>query len=164
MIFTLIVKRCLKWNGITQLNEKSCIIPYTCSRTTLFPRFTLDSVLKSHYVTGLMLRSRATLKDLFIGRIRDVDVQQHLIKAKTDLDTLSNSRWSVKKGLARQPNFRSFFLIIKNQTSLKLNKNQLFQFSRPEGNAIILRINRTVKIPKVTKRINHTTSTVTLLV
>ena len=25
-----------------------------------------------------------TLKDLFIGRIRDVDVQQQLIKAKTD--------------------------------------------------------------------------------
>ena len=27
---------------------------------------------------------RETLKDLFIGRIRDVDVQQQLIKAKAD--------------------------------------------------------------------------------
>ena len=31
-------------------------------------------------------QERETLKDLFIGRIRDVDVQERLIKAKADLD------------------------------------------------------------------------------
>ena len=36
-------------------------------------------------------QEKQTLKDLFIGRIRDVDVQQQLIKAKADLDgTLSS--------------------------------------------------------------------------
>ena len=32
----------------------------------------------------LNAHERETLKDLFIGRIRDVDVQQQLIKAKAD--------------------------------------------------------------------------------
>ena len=31
-------------------------------------------------------QERDALKDLFIGQIRDVDVQQQLIKAKADLD------------------------------------------------------------------------------
>ena len=35
---------------------------------------------------GPNAQERDTLKDLFIGRIRDVDVQQQLIKAKVDLD------------------------------------------------------------------------------
>ena len=51
-------------------------------------------------------QERETLKDLFNGRILGVEVQQQLIKAKTDLDNFLKLALVSEKGLARPPNFR----------------------------------------------------------
>ena len=52
-------------------------------------------------------QERETLKDLLIGRIRDVDVQQQLDKTKTDLDNTLKLALESEKGLARPHNSKN---------------------------------------------------------
>ena len=79
-----------------------------------------------------------TLKDLFIGRIRDIDVQQQLIKAKADLDGTFKLALECEKGANTSAQFQSYFLIINIQMLSRLIKNLLSPFSRAEGKGIIL--------------------------
>ena len=108
-------------------------------------------------------QEKETLKDLFIGRIRDVDVQQQLIKAKADLDgTFKLSRSSARREQVRRLSIKNYSLIINIQPVLRLNKNLLALFSRREGNGIILKIKIIDRRHKTIKQINHVTSVVIL--
>ena len=68
------------------VNVSSSLIQFSCLITILSRHFILVLVPKLPCVIGHTYKKKKTLKDLFIGRISDVDVQQKLIKAKTDLD------------------------------------------------------------------------------
>ena len=56
-------------------------------------------------------QERETLKDLF-RRIRDIDIQQQLIKAKADLDGTFKLALQCKKGANTSAQFQNYFLII----------------------------------------------------
>ena len=96
-------------------------------------------------------QERETLKDLLIGRIRDVDVQQQLDKSKTDLDNTFKFALESEKGLARPHNSKNYLLTINFPILLRLNRNLLSQFSRLEENVIILKIKPIDKTRRVTK-------------
>ena len=109
-------------------------------------------------------QERETLKDLFIGRIRDVDVQEQLIKAKADLDDTFKLALECESVQAHLLNSKNYSLIISIQTLLRLNKNPLSRFSRLEENGTTIKIKTIDKTHKVTKGISHVTSVVILLV
>ena len=78
-------------------------------------------------------QERATLKDLFIGRIRDVEVQRQLIRAKANLDDTLQLALENEKGLKHQNNFRNCSRITTLpsilQTLFESNRNQLCQYN-----------------------------------
>ena len=85
---------------------------YTVERIKLYSTtFMLDNDTFSSFYARLSAQialcnwpnaqERETLKDLFIGRIRDVDVQQQLFKAKADLDDTFKLALECEKGLVR---------------------------------------------------------------
>ena len=51
-------------------------------------------------------QERETLKDIFIGRVRDIDVQQQLIKAKADLDGTYKLALECEKGASTSAQFQ----------------------------------------------------------
>ena len=57
---------------------------------------------------------RDTLKDLFIGRIRDVDVKQKLIKAKLDLDDTFKLTLECEKRASTSARFKKSFHTISS--------------------------------------------------
>ena len=78
-------------------------------------------------------QERATLKDLFIGRIRDVEVQRQLIRAKANLDDTLQLALEKEKGLKHQNNFRNCShittLLLTLQTLFESSRNQLRQYN-----------------------------------
>ena len=56
-------------------------------------------------------QEKATLKDLFIGRIRDVEVQSQLIRAKANLDDTLQMALENEKGPRRRSNFKNYYHI-----------------------------------------------------
>ena len=78
-------------------------------------------------------QERETLKDLFIGRIRDVDVQQQLIKANTDLDTTFKLALQCVKEASTSAQFQK--LILHNQISntIKVKQEPTFSIQSSRG-------------------------------
>ena len=72
-------------------------------------------------------QERETLKDLFVERIRDVDVQQQLIKAKTDLDNLFKLALECEKVASTSAQFQK--LPPHNQFSKTISFEQETTFS-----------------------------------
>ena len=67
-------------------------------------------------------QERATLKDLFIGRIQDVDVQQQPNKAKADLDDTFKLALQCEKGASTSAQFQK--LLPRNQHSNAIKVKQ----------------------------------------
>ena len=80
-------------------------------------------------------QERAILKDLFIGRIRDVEVQRQLTRAKAILDDTLQLALENEKGLSHQSSSRSYCQITTflRQTAVPFgsNKNRLLRSSNP---------------------------------
>ena len=144
---------------------------YTVERIKLYNTvFMLDNDTFSSFYARLSAQialcnwpnaqERETLKDIFIGRIRDVHVQQLLIKIWI---IPLNSHWSVKRGLVRPLSSKNYFLTISFSKLLKLNKNPLSQFSRLEENVTILKIKPIDKTRKAITGTSRATSVVILL-
>ena len=72
-------------------------------------------------------QQRDTLKDLFIGRIRDVDVQKHLIRAKVDLDETFKFALECEKCAGTSAHFQK--LLPHNQFSSTTKVKQQPTFS-----------------------------------
>ena len=107
-------------------------------------------------------QKKETLKDLFIGRILDIDVQQQLIKAKADLDGTFKLALECKRGHIHLLNSKSYFLIINTQTVSRLNKNLLSPSNHLEGNGTILKTKVIDKLHRAVKQISLVTSVVIL--
>ena len=71
-------------------------------------------------------QERATLKDLFIGRIRDVEVQRQLIRAKTNLDDTLQLALENEKGAKTSEQFQKL-LPHNNTTSHNTNSIRVKQ-------------------------------------
>ena len=79
---------------------------------------------------------RDTLKDFFIGRIRDVDVQQQLIKAKVDLDDTFKLALECEKGASTSAQFQKLLPHNQFSSTIKVKQEPTFsiQSSRGERN------------------------------
>ena len=108
-------------------------------------------------------QEKETLKDLFIGRIRDVEVQQQLIKAKVDLDGTFKLALECEKRASTSAQFQKQLPHNQHSTGIKLNKNILALFSRREGSGIILKTKLIDRRLKIIKQVNHVTSVVILI-
>ena len=86
LIFTSAARMFSRQSGTTQSKGLSCIIQFSCRIMTHSHHFMPDLALKLRCVIGRSISKRATLKDLFNVRIRDVEVQRQLIRAKAYLD------------------------------------------------------------------------------
>ena len=146
---------------------------YTVERIKLYNTvFMLDNDTFSSFYARLSAQialcnwpnaqERETLKDIFIGRIRDVHVQQLLIKIWI---IPLNSHWGVKRALGCENplSSKNYFLTISFSKLLKLNKNPLSQFSRLEENVTILKIKPIDKTRKAITGTSRATSVVILL-
>ena len=67
-------------------------------------------------------QEKETLKDLFIGRIRDVEVQQQLIKAKADLDGTFKLALECEKGASTSAQFQKLLPHNQNSTGIKVKQ------------------------------------------
>ena len=67
-------------------------------------------------------QKKETLKDLFIGRIRDVEVQQQLIKAKADLDGTFKLALECEKGASTSAQFQKLLPHNQNSTGIKVKQ------------------------------------------
>ena len=65
-------------------------------------------------------QEKETLKDLFIGQIRDVDVQQQLIKAKADLDGTFKLALECEKGTSTSAQFQKLLPHNQHSSGLKV--------------------------------------------
>ena len=86
-------------------------------------------------------QERVTLKDLFIGRIRDVEVQWQLIRAKANLDDTLELALENEKGAKTSEKFRKL-LPHNNTTSnntnsirVKQEQNSSVQQFKNQGNS-----------------------------
>ena len=117
---------------------------YTVERIKLYNTiFMLDNDTFSSFYARLSAQialcnwpnaqERETLKDLFIGRVRDVDVQQQLIKAKADLNDTFKLALECEKGLVRP--FSSKKLLPLNQFSntIKVKQEPTFSIQSSRG-------------------------------
>ena len=105
-------------------------------------------------------QERATLKDLFIDRIRDVEVQRQLIK-RLILMILCNWHWRMRKVPRHQSNFRNYSRILtllllmpvlfdSNKNRLHRCNNSRIKETAVEEEVSIVPINVKVKISHVT--------------
>ena len=77
-------------------------------------------------------QERDTLKDLFIGRIRDVEVQQQLIKAKANLEDTFQLALECEKGASTSAQFQK--LLPHNQvTGIKVKQEPTFSIQSSRG-------------------------------
>ena len=81
-------------------------------------------------------QEKETLKDLFIGRIRDVEVQQKLIKAKADLDGTFKLALECEKGASTSAQFQKLLPHNQHSTGIKVEQepNCSIQSSRGKRN------------------------------
>ena len=86
-------------------------------------------------------QERATLKDLFIGRIRDVEVQRQLIKAKANLDDTLQLALENEKGAKTSEQFQKLLphnnTISTNASSIRVKQEPLssVQQFKNQGNS-----------------------------
>ena len=88
--------------------------------------FTPDLALKTALCNWPIDQERATLKDLFIGRIRDVEVQRQLIRAKANLDDTLQLALENEKGAKTSEQFQKL-LPHNNATSNTANSFRVKQ-------------------------------------
>ena len=78
-------------------------------------------------------QERDTLKDLFIGRIRDVDVQQQLIKAKVDLDDTFKLALKCEKGASTSARFQKLLPHNQFSSTIKVKQEPTFSTQSSRG-------------------------------
>ena len=78
-------------------------------------------------------QERDTLKDLFIGRIRDVDVQQQLIKAKVDLDDTFKLALECEKGASTSAQSQKLLPHNQFSSNIKLKQEPTFSIQSSRG-------------------------------
>ena len=76
---------------------------------------------------------RDTLKDLFIGRIRDVHVQQQLIKAKADLDDTFKLALECEKGASTSAQFQKLLPHNQFSSTIKVKQEPTFSIQSSRG-------------------------------
>ena len=109
-------------------------------------------------------QEKETLKDLFIGRIRDVEVQQQLIKAKADLEGTFKLALECKKGASTSAQFQKLLPHNQHSTGIKVKQNPLALFSRREGSRIIIKTKIIDSRHKTINQVNRVISAVILIV
>ena len=104
-------------------------------------------------------QEKETLKDLFIGRIRDVEVKQQLIKAKADLDGTFKLALECEKGASTSAQFQKLFPHNQHSTGIKVKQEPTCSIQSSRGNRqkVIDRRFKTIK------QVNHVTSVVILI-
>ena len=78
-------------------------------------------------------QERETLKDLFIGRIRDIDVQQQLIKAKADLDGTFKLALECEKGANTSAQFQKLLPHNQHSNGIKIEQERTFPLQSSRG-------------------------------
>ena len=78
-------------------------------------------------------QERDTLKDLFIGRIRDVDVQQQLIKAKVHLDDTFKLALESEKGASTSAQFQKLLPHNQSSSTIKVKQEPTFSIQSYRG-------------------------------
>ena len=78
-------------------------------------------------------QERETLKDLFIGRIRDVDVQQQFIKAKADLDDTFKIAFECEKGASTSAQFQKLLPHNQHSNAIKVKQEPTFSIQSSRG-------------------------------
>ena len=76
---------------------------------------------------------KETLKDLFIGRIRDVEVQQKLIKAKADLDGTFKLALECEKGASTSAQFQKLLPHNQHSTGIKVEQEPTCSIQSSRG-------------------------------
>ena len=78
-------------------------------------------------------QEKETLKDLFIGRIRDVEVQQQLIKAKTDLDGYFKLALECEKEASTSAQFQKLLPHNQHSTGIKVKQQPTCSIQSSRG-------------------------------
>ena len=78
-------------------------------------------------------QKKETLKDLFIGRILDIDVQQQLIKAKADLDGTFKLALECKKGAHTSAQFQKLLPHNQHSNGIKVKQEPTFSIQSSRG-------------------------------
>ena len=78
-------------------------------------------------------QEKETLKDLFIGRIRDVEVQQQLIKAKADLDGTFELALECEKGASTTAQFQKLLPHNQHSTGIKVKQEPTCSIQSSRG-------------------------------
>ena len=78
-------------------------------------------------------QERETFKDLFIGRIRHVDVQQQLIKAKADLDDTFKLALECEKGASTSAQFQKLLPHKQFSNTIKVEQESTFSIQSSRG-------------------------------
>ena len=110
---------------------------YTVERIKLFNTvFMLDNDTFSSFFAQISAQvslcswsnaqEREILKDLFIGRIRDVDVQQQLTKAKTDLDNTFKLALECEKAASTPTQFQKLLPHDQYSNTIKIKQEPDF--------------------------------------
>ena len=131
--FTIAANRYSRWNGTIQLNISSFIIQYLCLITILLTSFYARLSAQVALCNWHNVQGRETLKDLFIGRIRDVDVQQQLIKAKADLDDTFKLALECEKGSSTSAQFQKLLPHNQHSNAIKFKQEPTFSIQSSRG-------------------------------
>ena len=109
-------------------------------------------------------QERETLKDLFIGRIRDVDVQQQLIKAKAVFDDTFKLALECEKGASTSAQFQKLLPHNQHSNAIKVKQEHTFSIQSSRGKRNYPQNQKNRQTHKAIKGISHVTSKVILLV
>ena len=110
-------------------------------------------------------QERETLKDLFISRIRDVEVQRQLIRVKANLDDTLQLALENENGLRPQNNFRNYSrittLLLTIPTLLESSRNRLRQYNNSRIKETAVEEEVSTVLINVKVKINRATFAVT---
>ena len=105
-------------------------------------------------------QEKETLKDLFIGRIRDVEVQQQPIKAKADLDVTFKFALECEKGASTSAQFQKLLPHNQHSTGIKVKQEPICSIQSSRGKRNYPQIKLIDSRLKIIKQVNHATSVV----
>ena len=109
-------------------------------------------------------QERETLKDLFIGRIRDVDVQQQLIKAKADLDDTFKLALECEKVASTSAQSQKLLPHNQHPNAIEVKQEPTFSIQSSRGKRNYPQNQNNDKTHKAIKGTSYVTSVVILLV
>ena len=129
--FILGVKRYSRLSESLRWSVSSCITRFSCLKMTL-SRLSAQVAL-CNWPND---QEKETLTDLFIGRIRDVDVQQQLLKAKADLECTFKLALECEKGASTSAQFQKLLPHNHYSTGIKVKQEPTcsIQSSREKRN------------------------------